>query len=111
MEWLTEEEFLKITVEGDALVLNEVLTRVHNKTVEQTLCLVPHMVQKLVKKMSDINKFLGQFFTEHPNYEKHKDIVTATVSKIELENPHLMFDEVLQKAVPEIDKKIALVGG
>jgi len=111
MEWTTEEEFLAITAGGDRAVLHEVLNRVYNKAIEQALCHIPGMVNKLARKVDAINKFLGEFLTKYPEFKEHKDVVISTVQQFEFEHPELMFDELLEKSVPLIQQKLANLKG
>lgn len=111
MEWLTEEEYLAITAGGDKKVLDDVLSRVYNKAIEQALCHIPDIVNKLSKKVKNINSCLDVYFKDNPKFLEYKDIVIKTVQQIEIEFTGMTFEDILEKAKPEIERKIALIGG
>jgi len=105
----TEGELLKITVEGSTATLNEVLQRVYNKAIEQALCHIPDIVNKLSKKVQQINVVMDRYLKDNPSFKDHQDIVIKTVQAIEIEHTGMQFEDVLQLAQPIIEKKINLV--
>jgi hypothetical protein len=111
MEFLTEEEFLKITVDGKKEVFEEVLTRVYNKAIESAMCHIPLMVARLSKKIEVTNKVLNQYFIDNPDFPKYPDIVGKVIQQIEIEFTGMSFEDVIEKARPEIQKRIDNIKG
>lgn len=107
----TEEEFLKIVVDGDGKLFNEILDRVYNKAIERSLLLLPETVARLSKRNEAITMLLKQFIGENKNFLNHKELVLQVVQEIEIKNPNLKFDEILMLAKPTIEQKIKLMGG
>jgi hypothetical protein len=111
MEFLTEEEFLKIIVEGKKEVLEEILTRVYNKAIESAMCHIPIMVARLSKKVEVTNKLMSKYFDENPDFLKYPDIMAKAIQEIEIEFTGMSFEDVLDKAKLVIQRRIDSVKG
>jgi S-adenosylmethionine synthetase len=111
MEFLTEEEFLEITVNGKKEVFEEVLTRVFNKAIESAMCHIPVMVARLSKKVEVTNKLLSKYFEDNPDFLKYPDIMAKAIQEIEMEFTGMSFEDVIEKAQPIIQKRIDSVKG
>ena len=111
MEFLTKEEFSKIIEERDYFIFSEVLTRVFNKGIEQAMCHIPMMVQRLSTKIDNVNRVMKKYFEDNPDFLKYTDIFFKTIQRIEIEFTGMSFEEVIEKARPEIQRKIDNVKG
>ena len=107
----TDEEFLLLKEAGNANILNELLLRVYNKAIEQALCHIPDVVNKLSKKVKNVNIALDAYFKKNPTFLDHKDIVMQTMQALEMEFTGMLFEDILEKATPIIEKKILVIKG
>jgi len=108
-KFCNEEEFLKIVIDGDKEVFDEVLSRVFIKGVETALLYLPETVDKLGKKLAYTTKVFGKFLEEHPEFKEKKELVLTTIQQIEFQNPLKTMEEILELAVPKIEKEIKLL--
>lgn len=105
MEFCSQEEFKKI-IGGDKAVFDEVLTRLHNKTVEVAMLYTPELTAKLIKHSVEMNKRITKFYSDNPEFEQHKDIVQAVATEVEAKNPGKSYDDLLKDIVVEVRKKV-----
>ena len=108
MQFLNEEEFNKLK-EGDFSLFCEILSRVHNSSVEAAMRMTPPLAAKLIKEGVLIHKIKSKFFDDNPEFIKHKDVVQQIVQKTEEENPGMDYKRLLETATPLIRKKIVEV--
>jgi hypothetical protein len=106
MEWISKEEWHDIYVAGNRELLNDVLDRVFNKAIEQALCHIPTVVNKLSKKVEAVNKVTKGFFEDNLEFKEYIDIVLQTIQRTEIEYPGMLFEDILEKAKPIIQRKI-----
>lgn len=74
--------------------------------VERTLLAIPDVIGNLMANHAMLHKLNSQFYKDHPEFAKRKDIVQAAVEYVEGKNPLLKYEEILQKAVPEIERRM-----
>lgn len=92
--FITAEEFG--TLDG----LNKALERLHNKTVEDTLRLLPDIIVGLSMKSRGVQAAFDKFKTEHPEFAGMEKELALAIETIELSNGALTIEEILEK-VPE----------
>lgn len=107
--FLTEEEFLQITVEGDYETFCEVLSRVHTKAIERAILYLPTAVDSLAKNMAVTQKLFKEFIEAHENYKEHKELVLKIVQEEELRGHTKTFEEILEDSAKRIDEAIARI--
>jgi len=108
MEFITKEEWAKIRAEDSTTLLNEVLTRFFNKSVETSLRSMPELISRLVKKSVVMERLTKEFFDKNPTFSNQREIVNKTITEIELKNPGATYEEILRLSTGEINKKIAV---
>lgn len=77
------------------------------ETCERILLILPEVMGNLITShtaMLDINK---KFYDKYPRFKKNKDSVMSVVEMMEAKHPNLEHEKLLEKSVPEIDKRIA----
>lgn len=104
--FLTEEELHQILA-GSVTTLNEVLTRVNQQAVENTLRMLPSVVHNLVIQVSDLKETTDKFYKDHPELSSHKNFVAQALEKVEGQNPGMSTSDLLNRALPEVKKLIA----
>ena len=90
------------------MLTEEERQQIIDAAVEKALLLLPTVMGNLMAQQASYSKLTSQFYKDHPNFAGHKDIVAACVEMIDGKNPTLPYKEKLEKAVPEINKQIAM---
>ena len=101
--YITDEEFKTM----DLATVNKVLERLHNKTIEDTLKLLPDVIIGLVIKSKGVHQAFEKFKEDHPEFKGKEKELAEIVQDIELSNGALTIDEILKK-VPETYQKTKL---
>ena len=101
--FITEEEFAKF----DYKTVDMILERLHNKTIEDTLKLLPDIIIGLIVKTKGINQTLEAFKTANPALAGREQELIQVMQDIELTNGALSLDEIL-KIVPAHMKNLQL---
>ena len=111
MEFITQEEFKKIVESQDLTLMNEVLSRVFNKAVESAIQMTPALTAQLIKTAVGTRKITDKFLADNPGFAGHETIVQEIVRKVEIDNPGMDYQQILQAAVPRINAKISELKG
>jgi hypothetical protein len=109
MEFCSEEELLKVLVDGDKKTFDEILSRVFMQAVEKSLLLMPEAVDKLGKRLAYTQKLFGEFLEKHPAYLEEKELVVEVVQSVEMKNPADTFEDILKKSEPLIEERLRLL--
>jgi hypothetical protein len=91
------------------MITSEEREEIINEAVEKALLVIPTIIMNLMTNYDIVATVNKHFYKEHPNFQIHKDVVSAAVKKIEAENPIEDYEKILNKAVPEIMKQISLL--
>lgn len=78
-----------------------------NAAVEKALLMIPEVVGNMMTNHVAMAKINSDFYTKFPEFKNNKDIVMSVVEMIEGQNPAIDYEEILEKAAPEIRKRIA----
>ncbi len=79
-----------------------------NAAVEKTLLMIPEVIGNLMANHAMLHKINKKFYEDHPEFAGKKDIVQAVVEYTEGKNPTMKYEDLLQKAVPEIRRRIQI---
>ena len=79
-----------------------------NTAVERTLLAIPEVVGNLMANHAMLHKLNSEFYKAHPEFAKRKDIVQAVVEYTEGKNPLTKYEDILQIAVPEIERRLLI---
>ena len=89
---MTEEEIINAAVERALLLLPEVFANLLDKSLEQVR----------------VNK---EFYDKYPEFKDHKEVVVSVVQKLDEQSPGMGYKEIIEKAVPEIRKRLDMMEG
>ncbi len=81
-----------------------------NSAVERTLLMIPEIIGSLMTNHVAMAKINSQFYSDHPEFKDHKDAVMSVIEMIEGQDPTVKHEDILKKSVPEIRKRISLLG-
>ena len=79
-----------------------------NAAVERVLLAIPDVIGNLMANHAMLHKLNSEFYKAHPEFAKRKDIVQAVVEYTEGKNPLSKYEDILQKAVPEIERRLLI---
>ena len=94
---------------GLKMLTQEEREEIISAAVERTLLAIPDVIGNLMANHAMLHKLNSQFYKDHPEFAKRKDIVQAAVEYVEGKNPLLKYEEILQKAIPEIERRMIAV--
>jgi len=77
--------------------------------VERTLLAIPDVIGNLMANHAMLHKLNSQFYKDHPEFAKRKDVVQSVVEMVEGKNPLASYEDILEKAVPEISRRISVM--
>jgi len=93
------------------MISEEERNSIINEAVEQALLKIPEVVGNLMMSYASKAKSGEKFYEKYPEFNDHRELVAATIEKIESENPTQDLDKILEKAVPEARKRIKSIKG
>jgi hypothetical protein len=96
MNFITEEEFASL----DCKVVNIIMERLYNKTIEDTLRILPDVIIGLIVKTKGIQNTFADFKEKYPEIADKEGELIALIQEIELEDGSLSMPEILAK-IPE----------
>lgn len=111
MIFVTREEWQQVRESESERPINEVLSRLYNKAVEDTLRKLPEVISRMLANTAAIQSMTKAFFEKNKDFEAHKPTVAAVVQEVESANPGLNYDKILELAEPVIREKINAVTG
>lgn len=76
--------------------------------VERTLLAIPEVVGNLIANHAALHKINKDFYDKHKEFATRKDIVQAVVEMVEGQNPLDKYPEILDKAIPEIQRRLMI---
>lgn len=76
---------------------------------ERIMLVMPQIIGNLMLNNIMKSKIAKKFFDSHADLKNHQDIVQAIIEDVEGSNTIEDYEKILEKAVPEIRKKIALM--
>lgn len=77
-----------------------------DSTVEKALLRIPEIIGALMADKAAQMETVKKFYTEHSEFNSHKDLVGAMVQKVDAENPGASYSDLLKKATPLIHEAI-----
>jgi len=109
LEFVTEDEWNKIQVAEGRQIVNEILSRLYFKAIESTLRSLPELISRLTEQAATLNTLTVKFFETNPEFKNYKELVSATVSEVEEQNPGLSYSDILAKSAISIKTKIEVI--
>lgn len=77
-----------------------------NEVVERVTLMIPEIIGNLMMNYQAKLRASEKFYKKHPEFDSHRRLVAATIEKIENKDFSKSIDEILEDAVPEINKLI-----
>lgn len=93
---------------GLKMITQEEKEEIIAAAVERTLLAIPDVIGNLMANHAMLHKLNSQFYKDHPEFAKRKDIVQAVVEAVEGKNPLMKYEDILQKSVPEIERRLLI---
>jgi len=90
------------------MITEEEKNEIINAAVERTLMAIPEVVGNLMANHAMLHKLNKDFFDKYKEFAGKRDIVQSVVEAIEGQNPTLKYEDILEKSVPEIRRRIAI---
>jgi len=109
LEFVTEDEWKKVQAAEGRQIVNEILSRLYFKAIESTLRSLPELISRLTEQTATLNALTVKFFETNPEFKNYKELVSATVSEIEEQNPGLSYSDILAKSAISIKTKIEII--
>ena len=81
-----------------------------NKIIERVYLGIPELIGNLMAQHALQHKINTKFYQDYPEFKDKKHIVASVVEMVEGKNPLKPYSEILEDAVPEIRKRIEIVG-
>jgi hypothetical protein len=88
------------------MVTEEEKQEIIDKAVEKALLMLPEVIGNLMAQHVALSKMNSKFYADHPEFRDKKAIVASVIEMVEGNNPNLKYEDLLVKAIPEIQKRI-----
>ena len=90
------------------MITDEERNSIIDAAVEKALLMIPEVVGNMMTNHVTMAKINKEFYAKHPEFRDKKDIVVSVIEMIEGQDPTIDYDEILKRAVPEIQKRIEI---
>jgi len=80
-----------------------------DRTAEKVLLMLPEVTGNLMLNRVANAKLTKQFFSDHPEFKGHGESVESVLEMVEGNNPFEKYETILEKAVPEIKRRIETI--
>jgi hypothetical protein len=84
------------------------LDEIADKVLEKALVRLPEILGNLIQTHTSNFNLVKKFYTDHPELKSYRDVVAKTIEHIEGNNPDKNYEQILEKALPEIKKRIGV---
>ena len=89
--------------------LNGLKEEISNAVFERVLLALPDVIGNLIANHAALLKLNKEFYDKHPEFKGKQHVVQSVVEKVESDNLGLKYEDILEKAVPFIRERIALM--
>lgn len=90
------------------MITKEERDSIINEAIEKTLLKIPEVIGNLMTRHAELAKINKEFYTQHPDFRQHRDVVTATVEAVEGDNTLMSYQEIIDLAIPKIKESIKI---
>ena len=80
-----------------------------NEVVERILLMLPDIMGNLITNHISTLNMNKEFYLAHPELRNSKDVVASVIEMIEGQDPTIGYEDILQKALPEIKKRLGQI--
>ncbi len=91
------------------MITEEERQSIINEAKEQTLLAIPEVIGNLIQTHLHSIKLNKKFYTDFPEFNSNRDLVTQIVESVEGKNPGLDYEQILKQAVPVIRERMKTV--
>ena len=77
-----------------------------DRAVEKTLLMIPEVIGNLITHHVSLNKLNREFYEKNPDLREHKVMVASVIEHTEGQNPPMDYGRLIEKALPEIRKRL-----
>jgi len=93
-------------------IINEVVERLSSKllddAVEKLYLMLPDIIGNLITNHIAKLRINKDFYSKHPELRNKREVVASVVEMIEGQDPTVDYEDILQKAVPEVNKRLRI---
>lgn len=89
-------------------ISEQTLQKIIDLTTENVLLKIPEVIGNLITHHVSLNKMNKDFYEKHPDLREHKEMVASVIEYTEGNNPPMDYSQLIEKAYPEIRKRLAL---
>ena len=91
------------------MISDEEKIEIINLAVEKAILMIPEIVGNMMANHAALNKMNSEFYAKYPEFKDKKDIVASVIEMVDGKNPLLKYEDLLERAVPEIRERIKTV--
>jgi len=84
------------------------LSDLTDMVLEKALLRLPEIVGTLMQNHATNFKLVKEFYDKHPELKKHRAVVAAAIEHTEMNNPGKRYEEILEFALPEIERRLSV---
>lgn len=107
MKFVSRKEWDELQLQhGNEELLNEILSRVCNKAMEDTLRKLPEVVSRMLKSTIATQNMSKDFFDRNKDFVNYPDIVNSVVQDTESKNPNASYKDILKDSESVIQSRI-----
>jgi hypothetical protein len=77
-----------------------------NEITERMLLRIPEIVGNLITNYTAKIRVNKEFYSKYPKFKDHKELVSSIIEQVEEENPLMPFKDIMNQAVPKINRHI-----
>jgi hypothetical protein len=77
-----------------------------NAAIERVLLRLPEIIGNLITNHATKLRLNKEFYEKYPDLKDHRNIVAATIERIEGDDPSRSFKDIMNDAVPEIRRQL-----
>lgn len=92
------------------MITEEEKLEIIDRAVEKTLLTLPEVVGNLMTNHVAMSKINSDFYKKYPEFKEHKDSVVSVIEMLEGKDPTIEYQELLNRSVPEIRRRISIMG-
>lgn len=104
-----KQEIINTITEKVLLIVSEKINGFKEEVKQEVLLLIPDTIGNLMTEQATQSKMNAEFYKAHKEFQDHKDVVVSVIEMIEGKNIGMDYDKVLEKAVPEIKRRIETI--
>jgi hypothetical protein len=77
-----------------------------NAAIERVLLRLPEIIGNLITNHATKLRLNKEFYEKYPDLKDHRNIVAATIERIEGDDPSKSIQDIMTEAVPEVRRQL-----